>query len=245
MKHERQAARHEQVVAGFNLYRTPGVCETLDDVHVSTCYSGVVVEGPARVVAAGGHEVVLEVTGEQATALSHTSLAIVESPVHGTSFRASVAHLQPTRNEVSLSSFERFKDCIGRRRHSRVTPTHAMLVRLTCGEKEVFGRVVDISSGALAAVIDSRALTRLGSEDELLGLDVWGEPQSGQRLSDFSVSGRMKRVERRDAFNLPFRKVVVCFEVYPALEKILNRYVARRQREILVALERGVSRSSN
>lgn len=243
MNSENQAG-HEKVVAGFNLYRTPGVCEALDDVHISTCCSGIVVESPARVLEARGHEVILEVTEEQATALSYTHVAFVESPVHGTSFRASVEYLQPARREVSLSGFEPFKECIGRREYSRVTPVHAMLVRLTRGREEAFGRVLDISAEALAAVINGRSLTRLGSESGLLDLDVWGEHQPDQLLNDFRVSGRLMRVDESDEFNAPYCKVVVVFQVYPALEQALNRYIARRQREILVALESGISRNS-
>ena len=41
---------YQALVAGFNLYKTPGVRDALDELHISTCYSGVVVDGPAEVV---------------------------------------------------------------------------------------------------------------------------------------------------------------------------------------------------
>jgi hypothetical protein len=224
-------------VAGFNLYRTPGVCEALDEVRIVTCYSGVVVEGPARVLHAADHEVILEVGAEQAAALARARLAIVESPVHGTSFRACVATTWPAGREVRLTELVPFKEYIGRRRDSRVVPVHPMLVRLSRDEDEAFGRVVDVSSSALATIVDGRIAGSLASTDVRLVLDVWGEIDADPRLPDFSVNGRILRIGAAEEIAAPFLKVVVAFDAYPALDTELKRYTARRQREVMVILE--------
>lgn len=237
MSDETHTRSHEQLVAGFNLYRTPGVAEALDEVRVATCYEGIVVESAARVIEVCGHQVTLAVTDEEVKALSRTHLAFVESPVHGTSFRASVEHLEFARGEVCLSKFEPLKAYIGRREEVRVAPVHTMLVRLNRGAVEMHGRVVDISTKALAADVNNISPLRLDSSKGELALNVWGESQADEHLPDFEVMGTVFRVEDISDAGANFSRLIIAYEPYPALEQQLNRYIARRHREILVTLE--------
>ena len=225
------------VVAGFNVYRTEGVGDLLDDVQVATCYEGLVIEGAAKVVQAGEGRVVMAVAPDQARALAHTKLAFVESPLHGCGYRARVHCASPPTGEIELTDFEPFNEVVARRKQPRVLPVHAMLMRLTKADDEVCGRVIDVSPEALGAIVDRDAINRFGQTDGEAQVDVWGEYAKIDGLEDFRTSAFLIRLTELEPANAQLCKVVIGLSVFPALERALNRYTARRQRETLVALE--------
>ena len=78
----------------------------------------------------------------------------------------------------------------------------------------------------------------LYTSQEELTVDVWGEHGYDEGLTDFTAPGELVRIAEDEGNEEPFCIAVVALTVYPALEYALNCYIARRQREILEALER-------
>ena len=201
-----------------------------------TFVRGLVVESPARVVSANERGVVFQISKAQANALGHAETALVESPLHGASFRAEIESLDRARAQVSVSRLEPFDKYMERRQLSRVVPDHPMLVRVHTGENSVNGRVADISASALAADLDLRAVVKLQGA-RLVDLEVWGEERGPGALCDFETQGRLQRICEIEDVSGQACRAVIEMDAYPALDKTLRRYVARRQREILTELE--------
>ncbi len=233
--HETPEARLNQTVAGFNIYRTPGVRDQVPPVQVSTWYQGILVNGAAEVLQAEGECAVFELGAEQINALEHTRVVFVESPVHGTCFSALIAELNSALQTVTLSHFQPFRDFMERRDWPRVPPSHAMLVRLTQGSQELSGRVVDIAVKSLCGVFDRSAMQQVADSHDV-ELHVWGEHEAVDPLTDFNASGRIIRMNAVSGSNPAASRVVIALDTYPALERVLNTYVARRELEVMATL---------
>ena len=233
------AQRYQQLIAGFNVYRTASLRDALAPLRVTTCVRGLVVDGEARVVSADTCGVVFNVGRPQLNALVDTGFGIVASPVHGASYRARVDDANTERKLVSLSHFEPYRDHTERRATSRVVPEDPMLVRVTRGEREASGRVVDISVSALAARFDTAAADHLDAKDEV-HLQVWGQEVGKRSLSDFEVTARVLRARTEDE-DARARHVVFVLESYVSLDRRLGAYVAARQHRLMVALAQAQS----
>lgn len=233
--HETPEARLNQTVAGFNIYRTPGVRDQIPPAQVSTWYQGILVSGAAEVLAAEDECVVFALGAEQIKALEHTRTVFVESPVHGICYSALIADLNPLTQTVTLAHFQPFRDFMERRDWPRVPPSHAMLVRITAGDQELCGRVVDISVKSLCGVFERDAMKQLGDSHEV-DLHVWGEHESANPLTDFNASGEVIRVNDLTGSKPAASRVVIGLTAYPALERVLNTYVARRELEVMATL---------
>lgn len=227
--------RQNQMVAGFNVYRMPAVQEALPDLHVCTWYRGMRIEGTATVTRIDDAGVCFELGAEHARAVRHAGFALVESPLHGTCFRARLSRTEGAGTSVQLSFFEPFKDYMERRRSSRVPPDHAMLVRLAHGRHRLSGRVVDLSVSTLGALFDGRSLDHLPRLREV-EVEVWGEPQGETPLVDFNASGRVLTVKTEKGARAEAKRVVIGLNSYPALVRTLNTYIARRERELMWTL---------
>jgi hypothetical protein len=225
----------ERMMLAFNVYRTATLLDVLDRPKVHAFVDGLAVSGEVHVVCADEGGVVVEVEPAQLSALERSGLALVESPLHGATYRARVDGVKRGRRYASLSRFEAFDAYSERRGLSRVVPVYPVLAHVSEGDDMTSGRVVDLSPGALAADFDRAAVTRLLDYDSVR-LDVWGDGNDTGGFPDFMTSARFTRRAERMHEGVAVCRAVLEFEAYPALERTLRQYVARRQRELLIEL---------
>lgn len=232
--HEAQV-HQAQMMQAFNVYRTPALREVLDQPRTFAFVDGVVVSSVANIVSADPCGVVLRVDRTQIAALERNAMLLIESPLHGSTYRGKVDGIDRRRHYASVSHLETFDTYSERRSHSRASPGFAMLAKVLLQDTEISGRVVDISAQALAADFDPGAVGLISPEEDL-ELEVWGNQEKENRLHDFVITARMTRttdVERDGAIAC---RAVFELDPYRALERSLRRYVAKRQREILIEL---------
>jgi len=95
---------YRQVVDDFRRYMRadcPG--DVKKDLRVFTCYRGIPIDSPAEVVGVDGLSVTFRVSPTQSAILGRIGLALVESPVHDTAFRAYSSAIDASRGEVTFS----------------------------------------------------------------------------------------------------------------------------------------------
>ena len=231
-----EAAEHQvQMMLAFNVYRSVTLLDVLDRPKVHAFVNGLAVSGEVQVVCADEGGVVVEVEPAQLAALERSGIALVESPLHGATYRAHVDGVKRGRRYASLSGFEAFDAYSERRGLSRVVPVYPVLAHVSEGDYMTSGRVVDLSPGALAADFDRAAVSRLLACASVR-LDVWGDSGDTEGFPDFMTSARFTRRTNRMHEGEAVCRAVLEFEAYPALERTLRQYVARRQRELLIEL---------
>lgn len=80
-------SRSEQMLTAFNVYRITPLLEILDQPKTYTFVNGVVIDSVARVISADPVGPVLAVDRTQLAALERTRSVLLESPLHGATFR--------------------------------------------------------------------------------------------------------------------------------------------------------------
>jgi len=224
-----------QMMQAFNVYRTATLRDVLDQPRTFAFVDGVVLSSTARVVSADPCGVVLCVERTQIAALERHGMLLIESPLHGSTYRGEVDGIDRRRHYASLSHLEAFDAYSERRSHSRATPGFAMLAKILLQDTEISGRVVDLSAHALAADFDPKALARVSPGAELQ-LEVWGNQENDNRLHDFVTTARISRTKEVQCDGAVACRAVFELDPYRALERSLRRYIAKRQREILIDL---------
>ncbi len=231
------------MMQAFNVYRSSALRDLLDHPRTFAFVDGLVVASPARVVSADPCGVVLCVERTQIAALERSGTLLIESPLHGSTYRGSVDGVDRRRCYASLSHLEAFDAYSERRSYERTTPGFAMLAKLSLGVTEVSGRVTDLSARALAADFDPQAITRIPADRDLQlevwgnkSDNVWGEPGDENTLHDFVTTARINRTVDVQRDGVAACRVVLELDPYPALDRKLRRYIAQRQREVLVEL---------
>jgi hypothetical protein len=227
--------RIEQMLGAFNIYRTENLLDLLDRPRAIVFVDGVVLEGEADVVTADPGGVILQVDRRVLAAITRSGSALIESPLHGATYRATLEAVDPARAYVSLCALEPFDSYHERRGDTRTVPGTPMLVRVHGLGREASGRVVDLSPGSLAADFDQEGFARVAGAD-LVRLAVWGEPGTCTVLDDFETTARIQRTFLHQEEGRCACRAVLVLDTYPALERALRRYVARRQREVLTEL---------
>jgi hypothetical protein len=232
---EPSAERLEQMLGAFNIYRTETLLEMLDRPRAIVFVDGVAVEGEADVVTADPGGVILQVDGRLLAAISRTRSALIESPLHGATYRAALEEVDPARGYVSLCALEPFDARHERRLQTRTVPGMPMLARVHGLGHETSGRVVDLSPRSLAADFERERFERVAGA-ELVRVEVWGEHGTCAVLDDFETTARIQRTFLREKEGRCACRAVLALDTYPALDRALRRYVARRQREVLTEL---------
>jgi hypothetical protein len=97
-------SRNEQMLTAFNVYRTTSLLQILDQPMTYTFVDGVVIDSLARVLSADPVGLVLAVDRTQLATLGRKRSVLLESPVHGATFHATVDAVNHRRAYVSLSA---------------------------------------------------------------------------------------------------------------------------------------------
>ncbi len=224
--------RRAQMVEAFKVYRTGSLIGILDRPRTYAFIDGLVIEGHVAVVSADPAGLVLAVDRAQLAALERTGTVLLESPLHGATFRATVDDVDLRRAYVSLSGLQPFNGYRERRGTCRVVPALPLLAKVRGRGEAASGRLVDLSARSLAADFDRAGFSRV-CEEPLLRLEVWGEADGTSSLPDFETTARIRRTAEPGA---RIRRAVLELDAFPALGRALHRYVAGRQRDILVNL---------
>ena len=224
-----------QLLEAFGLYRTRHLLDILDRPRIFAFVDGIVADSPARVISSDPCGLVLEVDARLLPALTRSDGVLVESPLHGAAFRARVDEVDHRRAYVSLSKLETFGAYHERRHSGRAVPRVPLLVKVFGRGHEAIGRVVDLSTAALSADFERARFARVANAP-VVRLEVWGEDDEHVALQDFVTTARIHRTDERDRGALAATRVVLELDAFPALERALGRYVARRQRAILTEL---------
>jgi len=227
--------RGAQMMEAFNVYRSTTLLEYVDRPHTFAFVDGVAIKSLAKVMSADPYGLVLKVVRDQTQALERASTVLLESPLHGATYRAIVDLVDHRTGYLSLSGLEPFGSYHERRAHGRAVPAIPMLAQVSGHGSRSSGRVVDVSTHSLAANFDSASFLRVAAAP-LVRLDVWGEPDVEGPLPDFEVTARVSRSEGEEPPAGGVCRGVLEFDPYPALGTALRRYVARRERDILTEL---------
>ena len=225
----------EQMLAAFNIYRTKTLLEVLDQPQVFVFIDGLVINSSVGVISADPCGLVLEVDRSQLAAFERSRSVVLESPLHGATFRAAVDAVDRRRAYLSLSGLEPYDAYHERRAQIRAVPIFPLLARLHNRGEEARGRVLDLSTHSLAADFDARAFSRV-ARAAVIRLDVWGETQTSNTFPDFETTAKITRRTQRDENGKQAYRAVLEFDSYPALNRTLRRYVARRQRDLMTEL---------
>lgn len=235
IKQYRDSARAAQMLAAFKVYRSTALVDVLDRPRTYAFVDGVVVRGMADVVSADPYGLVLQVDRRQTAALERAQTVLLESPLHGAAYRATVDLVDHLQAYVSLSGLEPFGNYHERRAQSRAAPSIPLLAKVSGHGQTATGRVVDISICSLAVDFDRRSFERV-SRAPLVRLDVWGEDNEASPLPDFEITAQIRRCTDTPAVGVMACRAVLSFAPYPALDRALRRYVAARQREVMLGL---------
>lgn len=230
-----EKTRIAQMLEAFRVYRTSTLLEVLDRPRTFAFVDGLVVTGVVEVISADPYGLVLQVERAQTAALERAQTVLLESPLHGASYRATVDLVDHRRAYVSLSGLEPFGNYEERRAQSRAAPAIPLLAKVFGHGETATGRVVDLSSHALAGDFERSSFDRVAGAP-VVRLDVWGEEVTAAPLPDFEIDARIRRSTRSEGSEPAACRVVLAFDPYPALERVLRRYVARRQRDVMLEL---------
>ena len=228
-------SRSEQMLTAFNVYRTTSLLEILDQPKTYAFVDGVVIDSAARVISADPVGLVLAVDRIQLAALERKRSVLLESPLHGATFRATVDAVDHRRGYVSLSALQPFETYHERRAQCRAVPSIPLLARLYGRGNAASGRVLDLSIHSLAAKFDASAFARV-AQAQVVRLDVWGEPDAPSPFPDFETTAQISHSTAHEENGVQACRAVLEFDSYPALNSALHRYVARRQRDTLMKL---------
>ena len=235
VKNPGRVSHSEQMLSAFNVYRTTKLLEVLDQPQTFAFIDGLVINSPAKVVSADPHGLVLKVERAQLAALERTRTVVLESPLHGTTFRAAVDAVDHRRAYMCLSSLQPFDAYHERRTQSRAAPAMPLLARLHARGEEASGRVFDLSTRSLAADFETDAFSRV-ARAPVIRLDVWGGTETSSPLPDFQTTAHVSRSTQRSEDGVAVCRAVLELDSYPALSSRLHRYVARRHRDLLTEL---------
>lgn len=200
---------YRKTVCGFRQYLRDALDDELrQGLCVFTCFRGVPLDSPATVVAVNDDGVTLQVSPAQVAVLSKIGLALVESPVHGTAYRAYSSNVDAAACEVTFSQFIRYDQPFDRRQHRRIRPTHPLPVTMRKASLEFAGWLCDVS--ALAAAVQFRSIDpdnlRAGDPVEL----EFGLPKvAGTGGSSLSLPGRVRSIYFNEANDRRSVRVVV------------------------------------
>lgn len=226
----------QRMMEAFKVYRASAVVDYLDQLKLFAFVDGVVIEGFASVVSADPYGLVLLAERSQLTALDRARTVLLESPLHGASYRAEVDLVDHEKAFVSLHRLRHFGAYQDRRAYQRAAPGLPLMAQISGYGESASGRVADVSAHSLAVDVDPLTFSRV-ARAPLVRVDVWGEENATGSLPEFEVTAQVHRSAAMLETDERLIRAVLAFEPYPALARALRRYVARRQRDVLVELE--------
>lgn len=170
---DRDDEDHFKAVGKFREYSLQECPQELKErLRVFTCFRGIPVDSSAEVIKVGEFEVTFRVSPTQAAILQRMGLALIESPLHGTAYRAYSTNVDAAACEVTFSHFIEHDEPMERRHHHRVKPERPVEASIVKGQEEFTGMLFDVSAVAAAVFLRNVDVAAL-NEDDQVELNVW------------------------------------------------------------------------
>ena len=170
---DREAEDHFKVVGKFREYSLQDCPQEFKErLRIFTCFRGIPVDSSAEVLKVTELDVTFRVSPTQAAILQRMGLALIESPLHGTAYRAYSNHVDAAACEVTFSHFIEHDEPMERRRYRRVRPERPIAASVVKGSHEFTGMLFDVSAVAAAVFLRNVDLAPLIDGDEV-ELNVW------------------------------------------------------------------------
>lgn len=191
---DRDAEAHSRVVTKFREYSLQDCSPELKErLRVFTCFRGIPVDSPAEVTRVGELDVTFRVSPTQAAILQRMGLALIESPLHGTAYRAYSKRVDAAACEVTFSHFIEHDEPMERRDHHRVRPEWRVEASIAKGQAEYAGMLFDVSAVAAAVFLRNVDLASLEEGDEVV-LNVRLPRLSGSGALHLSIPASVRTV---------------------------------------------------
>lgn len=219
---------YRKTIGGFRHY----LCDSFDQelratLCVFTCFRGIPVDSPAQVVAVSDEGVTFRVSQTQIAVLSRTGLALVESPVHGTAFRAYSSKVNVSACEVTFSHFIRHDQPLDRRRQRRIRSQFRLPVTIRKALHEFTGWLCDVSVTSSAVQLSGGDLSRL-SEGDAVEVEFALPGTAGRVDIALNLPGRVRFIHFKEAHDSRAIRVVIQMPGSAKLFSSVSEYLAAR-----------------
>ncbi len=233
---DRSPDSYRQLVDDFRRY-------TLDDcpgdikknLRVFTCYRGIPIDSLAEVVGVDDLSVTFRVSPTQIAILGRIGLALVESPVHDTAFRAYSSAVDASTREVTFSHLIRHDAPVERRRYQRFKPERPVETTVHKAQNEFTGWLHDVSAVAASVFLRNVDLSPL-SEGDPVELDVLLPAISSASEIQIKIPGKLKSIQSNIDGDLNAYRVIVDMPANVKLYNRISRYITKRQARELKTL---------
>jgi hypothetical protein len=225
---DRNPDNYRRVVDGFRRYTLddcPG--DVKKDLRVFTCYRGIPVDSPAEVVGVDDRSVTFRVSPTQIAILGRIGLALVESPVHDTAFRAYSSAVDTSTGEVTFSHFTRHDAPVERRRYQRFQLERPVETNVHTGRNEFTGWLDDVSAVAAAVFLRDVDLSPL-SDGDPVELDVILPAISSASEIQIKIAGKLKNIQSYVDGGAKAHRVIVSTPANLKLYTRISRDITKR-----------------
>ena len=227
--------KYRQQLAGFNVYRTPFfISENIAHPRINTNFRGVPISSDATVVDVGTGDVTFALEPTQLNVVSRAECSLIESPIHGVTFRAYPTLVDAQNCRVTFAQFHRHHGLGAELRTNLRVELDAAIQVLLCFEgNEVSGSLVDVSVASLAVYIVDGTVNALqeGNQVEIRIPDLPGETEAGLKATGKVIRTMPVVDEQPGACRL-----VIYLSANESLHGLLNAYVETRRDEILAEI---------
>ncbi len=206
---DREAEDYFKIIGKFREYSLQECPQELKErLRIFTCFRGIPVDSSADVINVGEFDVTFRVSPTQAAILQRMGLALIESPLHGTAYRAYSNHVDPAACEVTFSHFIEHDEPMERRRFRRVRPERPVAASVVKGSEEFTGMLFDVSAVAAAVFLRNVDITPLSEGDEV-ELNVWLPRLSTSGELHLSIPAQIRSVQSGIKEDADARRVVL------------------------------------
>lgn len=223
---------YQALLARFKRYQDP-THQPPAPLRLYTCYRGVPFDSPVEVVSVDEEFVELRVTRRQAKVLAGRGFAMVESPIHGTAFRAFTSDVDQQACCVSFSHFVPHYDLSDLRTHMRVEPRASIPVTLSRETVTITGHLSDLSELAMAIQLREFGATGF-TEGMTMDISITVPLIAGDCA--VQTTGIIAKVAPNVFGSFSEQRVIVQMSPDPGVKEVFEQFIAQRQEEVYAEL---------
>ena len=228
------SSEYQALLARFKVYQKQDLRpQPLPPLRLYTCYRGVPFDSPVEVVSVDEEFVELRVTRRQAKVLAGRGFAMVESPIHGTAFRAFTSDVDEQACCASFSHFVPHYDLSDLRTHMRVEPRVSIPVTLSRETVTITGHLSDMSELAMAIRFREIGATGL-TEGMATNIAITLPLVTGDCA--VQTTGIIAKVAPNVFGSFSEQRVIVQMSPDPSVKEVFIQYIAQRQEEVYAEL---------
>ena len=224
---------HRSILKALQAYLNPDTAIRAPRVY--SCYQGVPVECASQVLDVDDDSALFYVNRCQISVLAKVPLALIETPMFDSAMRAYATDVDVDARIARFSYFVPHVGEVERREYMRVTPEQPIEVRLRYGNREVTGRLLDLSAVAVAVYFRNVPLYEL-TEGKMVELGVVMPKLDNKGKLELQIPGKVSKIAVGMSSDPVATRVIVQMHSDKELFSTVSAYVAKRQTEILRAL---------